>query len=188
MFEHHRKSPWFAEKYDPAPEHVRLRRRLRREGWKGRLGIFLNDLESGVYDPNFNEPSEPEPVKEGTFNGVSSENIDIGPAIAEDVKPSTAGDDEMPNADAEEETGEQDGSRTETNGKGARDSKPNNRGEEVSVMPEGNQVMIRTIPPDIGRLRLEEVDYNAPSILTSFGSFPLSGLWKNPGICLPSTR
>jgi hypothetical protein len=25
------------------------------------------------------------------------------------------------------------------------------------VMPEGNQVMIRTIPPDIGRVKLEDV-------------------------------
>jgi hypothetical protein len=37
------------------------------------------------------------------------------------------------------------------------DNKRNNRGEEISVPPEGNQVMIRTIPPDIGRVKLEEV-------------------------------
>jgi hypothetical protein len=168
MFDHHRKSPWFAEKYDPAPEFVHLRRRLRKEGWKGRLGLFLDDLESGVFDPGFNEPSEQEPVKEAPFNGVSSENIDVGPADAEDIKPPTTGDDEMPTVDAEEEAGENDAGRAETNGRGNRDSKPNNRGEEVSVTPEGNQVMIRTIPPDIGRFRLEEVSFSTPSLLPPF--------------------
>lgn len=34
--------------------------------------------------------------------------------------------------------------------------------KEVSVMPEGNQVMIRTIPPDIGRVKLEAVSLVMP--------------------------
>lgn len=161
MFEHHRKSPWFAEKYDPAPEFVSLRRRLRKEGWRGRLNLFLNDLETGKYDSNEPEEEPVSPVKE--TNGTSSgdtEAINLGPSGAEEVKPVVVtGDEEMQNPDVEDEAGDNDAARHDTNGKGgSRDTnKPNNRGEEISVMPEGNQVMIRTIPPDIGRLRLEEV-------------------------------
>lgn len=120
--------------------------------------MFLNDLETGKYDSNEPEDEPASPIKE--TNGTSpadTEANNLGPSGAEDVKP--AGDEEMQNADGEDEAGDNDAGRHETNGKGgSRDAnKPNNRGEEISVMPEGNQVMIRTIPPDIGRLRLEEV-------------------------------
>jgi SERRATE/Ars2, N-terminal domain len=161
MFEHHRKSPWFAEKYEPSPEFVSLRMRLRKEGWSGRLNTFFLDLEAGKFDPDFTEPEQDSisPAKEAPTNGASSENpeISLGPAGAEETKNIVAGDEDMQNVDVEDEAGENEAGRPETNGRGLKDSKHNNRGEEVSVMPEGNQVMIRTIPPDIGRLRLEEV-------------------------------
>jgi hypothetical protein len=145
MFDHHRKSPWFAEKYDPAPEFVTLRRRVRKEGWRGRLNTFLHDLESGKFDPDLSEP-------ETDVTSPMKETVETG----EDTK--TAGDDDMQfNLDAEDDAGEQEPSRVETNGRSMNDNKRNNRGEEISVPPEGNQVMIRTIPPDIGRMKLEEV-------------------------------
>jgi len=145
MFDHHRKSPWFAEKYDPAPEFVTLRRRVRKEGWRGRLNTFLHDLESGKFDPDLSEP-------EADVTSPVKESVEAG----EDTK--TGGDDDMQfNLDAEDDAGEQEPSRVEANGKSVNDNKRNNRGEEVSVLPEGNQVMIRTIPPDIGRVKLEEV-------------------------------
>lgn len=161
MFKHHRKSPWFAEKYDPAPEFAALRARVRRVGWRGRMDNFLTDLDTGKFDPDFHEP-EPEaasPVKESTANGDSALNgTDTSAQADEDVKPTGNGEDDMQfNVEAEDEAGDQDAGRTDTNGRSGFDNKRNNRGEEISVQPEGNQVMIRTIPPDIGRVKLEEV-------------------------------
>ncbi|OAX39133.1 hypothetical protein K503DRAFT_769766 [Rhizopogon vinicolor AM-OR11-026] len=152
MFDHHRKSPWFAEKYDPAQEFVALRRRVRKEGWRGRLNSFLLDLESGKFDPDLSEPETDttSPVKE---------TVEAG----EDTK---TGDDDMQfNLDAEDDTGEQEPSRVEANGKSMNDNKRNNRGEEIAVPPEGNQVMIRTIPPDIGRMKLEEACSKVPGYM-----------------------
>ena len=127
---------------------------MRKEGWKGRLNAFLHDLESGKFDPDLNE-SEPEPtspIKESVSNGDASKETN-GAAAAEDAK---ADDDIQFNVDADDETGDNDASR-DAGGKSMNDYKRSNRGEEISVMPEGNQVMIRTIPPDIGRIKLEEV-------------------------------
>lgn len=195
MFDHHRKSPWFAEKYDP--EFQNLRFRVRKEGWKGRINMFLDDLESGKFDPtdfssSTNETDELEqPSSPAAATGVgaketSSNNnentIESNGTIAEESssKPSTsgagagagAGDDEMQfTVEADEEAVDPDIiSRVETNGKHSSSSDSfnkqrgagagtgiSNRGEEISVPTEGNQVMIRTIPPDIGRVKLEEV-------------------------------
>lgn len=153
MFDHHRKSPWFAEKYDPTPEFLALRHRLRKDGWKGRLNIFVQDLELGKFDPDLNEPEFESSAqhKDSAVSGDVGENV----APTEEVK-NTADDDMQFTMDVEEDPGEHDASRAE-NGKAATEHKRSNRGEEISVPPEGNQVMIRTIPPDIGRLKLEEV-------------------------------
>lgn len=163
MFEHHRKSPWFAEKYDPTSEYENLRVRVRKEGWKGRLNTFLDDIESGKFDHDVDE-SDAEPAsaaKESTgAAGAPDANGDAAPISSEEIKPVIGGDDDMQfNADVDEELGDHDAARTEANGKSSFDNRRNTRGEEVSVPPEGNQVMIRTIPPDIGRVKLEEVGY-----------------------------
>lgn len=147
MFDHHRKSPWFAEKYDPAPEFEKLRDRVRKEGWKGRLNTFLHDLDSGKFDPDLIMPEQepPSPVKENPSNSDET--------AADDRK---AADDEMQfNMDAEDDAGDPD-PRGDTNGK-ALGKRGISKDEEASALPEGNQVMIRTIPPDIGRVKLEEV-------------------------------
>lgn len=149
MFDHHKKFPWFAEKYDPSPELHNLRTRVRKEGWKGRIDIFLHDLESGKYDPDLNE-SEDVANKDGATNGEAETN-----GTHDDSKPA---DEDITFNDADDDAGENDVPRGDANGKSASD-KRNNRGEEISVPTEGNQVMIRTIPPDIGRVKLEEVCY-----------------------------
>lgn len=159
MFEHHRKSPWFAEKYDPAPEFQQLRMRVRKEGWKGRIDAFLLDLESGKFDPDLNESDSSETtsqVKEGAANGNPPSTEESKPA------PTTSADDDMQfNMEVEDDGGDNEAgaNRAEANGKPFVDADPKrpSRGEEISVPPEGNQVMIRTIPPDIGRVKLEEV-------------------------------
>jgi len=173
MFEHHRKSPWFAEKYDPSPEFLKLRERLRREGWKGRINAFISDLEQGKFDPGQGEAESDGVSKETTSNGAFGENADsaIGPAGAEDAP--NVGDDEIPGE--EEDGNENEGGKTTTNGRYPKNTRGDNRGEEFSVMPEGSQVMIRTIPPDIGRLKLEEVCLVSLAILLNrTDTFPLS--------------
>jgi hypothetical protein len=151
MFDHHRKSPWFAEKYDPAPDFENLRMRVRKEGWKGRLDTFLHDLESGKFDPDFND-TEPEPSSPVKDTGEAA-NIEGSAATGDDPKP--AYDDMQDNVEGDDD----EPARADANGKSSYDKKNINRGEEMSVPPEGNQVMIRTIPPDIGRIKLEEVRY-----------------------------
>ncbi|OCH86215.1 hypothetical protein OBBRIDRAFT_783552 [Obba rivulosa] len=162
MFDHHRKSPWFAEKYDPVPEFVAMRQRVRKIGWRGRMDAFLLDLEAGKFDPDFHEP-EPEPTspaKENISNGEAAANgtdATVAQPAAEETKPTANGDDEMQfNPEAEDEGGDHDTNRGDANGRAAQNLRQNNRGEEISVQPEGNQVMIRTIPPDIGRVKLED--------------------------------
>ena len=158
MFDHHKKSPWFAEKYDPSPEFQMLRMRVRKEGWKGRMDSFLHDLESGKFDPDLTE-SEPEPSSPvSTENPAAEVNGAVPPTGGDDTKQVAGGDDEMQFAvDADEDPGDNDAGRPDANGKSTSDSKRHSRGEEASALPEGNQVMIRTIPPDIGRVKLEEV-------------------------------
>lgn len=122
MFSHHRKSPWFAEKYSPAPEFVALRARIRRIGWRGRLDTFLMDLETGKFDPDFNEP-DPEgssSVMESNTNGDSAMNGAETSTIAadEELKPNGNGDDEMQfNVEVEDENGDQDAGRIDSNGR-----------------------------------------------------------------------
>ncbi|KAJ2923984.1 hypothetical protein H1R20_g13116, partial [Candolleomyces eurysporus] len=175
MFDHHKKSPWFSEKYDPSPECQALRTRVRKEGWKGRLQGFLLDLESGKFDPDLNEntqeqPPPPSPPKEQqNLNGDSSTDPNGNAAASGDDKPSGGDDDMQFNVEADEEPA--DDSRPETNGKGQssgrkqQQSSGDNRGEEISVPTEGNQVMIRTIPPDIGRVKLEELCAKIPGFV-----------------------
>ncbi|KAF9019282.1 hypothetical protein BDZ89DRAFT_1103455 [Hymenopellis radicata] len=158
MFDYHRKSPWFAEKYDPSPAMQKLRSRVRKEGWKGRLVTFLHDLDSGKFDPDLNEP-EQEPTgakEEPSANGEPKESNG-------EAEPKNSGDDDMQfTMDADEPT-DNEASRADANGK---DSKRGNRepdlDEEVTAPTEGNQVMIRTIPPDIGRVKLEEACSKIP--------------------------
>ena len=151
MFDHHRKSPWFSEKYDPAPDFENLRMRVRKEGWKGRLDTFLHDLELGKFDQDFNE-SETVPSSLAKDTGETA-NIDGSGAAGDDPKPTF--DDMQDNVEGDDD----EPARADANGKGSYDKKNINHGEEMSVLPEGNQVMIRTIPPDIGRVKLEEVGY-----------------------------
>ncbi|KZT35530.1 hypothetical protein SISSUDRAFT_1025265 [Sistotremastrum suecicum HHB10207 ss-3] len=154
MYEHHKKSPWFAEKYDPSPEFTNLRNRVRKEGWRGRLANFLLELEEGKHDPEIAPaasddapPKDPVPAQTETLKAEPS-NGDA------DVKPNL--DEDAPyGMDAEEDNHENE-NKEETNGKAQNENKKPMRSDEVSVLPEGNEVMIRTIPPDIGRVKLED--------------------------------
>ncbi|KAI0091876.1 hypothetical protein BDY19DRAFT_927237 [Irpex rosettiformis] len=175
MFEHHRKSPWFAEKYDPSPEFVQLRARVRKEGWKGHLSAFLAEIETGTYDPDLNEsepaPSSPSVKQESSTNGDATHangTNAVGVAVEESKQAITTDDAMQFNVEPDDEGGDQDAARGETNGSGRQNSdskRPADRGEEISIPPEGNQVMIRTIPPDIGRIKLEEACTKIPGFI-----------------------
>ncbi|KAI0773972.1 hypothetical protein C8Q74DRAFT_1368496 [Fomes fomentarius] len=165
MFDHHRKSPWFTEKYEPGPEFQNMRIRVRKSGWKGKMDAFILDLESGKFDPDLSEPvpESASPVKENSNGDAAATNGAGGEgSTTEDVKPSVTADDEMQfNVEAEEDAGGDETNRasSDKNRRGA------NRGEELAVPPEGNQVMIRTIPPDIGRAKLEESISKIPGFI-----------------------
>ncbi|CDO74626.1 hypothetical protein BN946_scf184325.g13 [Trametes cinnabarina] len=171
MFEHHRKSPWFAEKYDPAPEFQAMRTRVRKVGWRGRMDTFVLDLESGKFDPDLNEPSpESNAAGKDNANGETTSTNgapgagETNAASTDESKPTapTVGEEDMQfNVEAEEDAGDNDANRN-----GDRNRRPPaNRGEEIAVPPEGNQVMIRTIPPDIGRAKLEESISKLPGFI-----------------------
>jgi len=155
LFDHHRKSPWFAEKYDPSPEFVTLRTRVRKTGWKGRTNQFLSDLEEGKFDPNISE-TEAEPSSPISPTAIREKENSEAPD-ASDVKTEDKKDDDDfgLTIDGDEEAADNGDIKTDINGKGIFDGKRALRSDEISVMPEGNQVMIRTIPPDIGRVKLE---------------------------------
>jgi hypothetical protein len=153
MFNHHRNTPWFQEKYSPDSKFVNLRQRTRQRGIRGRLPLFLEDLESGKYDP---EPASTSPAV-GETNGTTTVTGEDSTSPVKTEAPAEAAVDE----DAKE-MGEDDnaGDTNGANGRGAdkgADRRDINRGAEVSVPNDANQVMIRTIPPDIGRLKLERV-------------------------------
>lgn len=160
MFEHHRKSPWFAEKYDPSPPYQMLRARIRKEGWRGRLVTFLHELESGKFDSDLNESEPKSPVKDAPANGEPKDSNGATESKVDDELQTNPDVDFDPFLDL-------DLSR-DLNGKS--DNKRSNkrdwdRGEEIAVRPEGNQIMIRTIPPDIGRIKLEEACRKIPGFV-----------------------
>ncbi|KAJ6627363.1 hypothetical protein B0H10DRAFT_1994098 [Mycena sp. CBHHK59/15] len=141
MFEHHRKSPWFSEKYDPAPGFQRLRRRVRKEGWKDRVNTFLLDLEAGKFDPDLNEPEVESPTKEnGATNGeggvsesVSNPNGTAAP-ISEEPKASGDDDEMQFNMNTEDDPAETDTNRADANGKYAlNNNKRTDRGMSAIV-------------------------------------------------------
>jgi len=137
------------------------------------MDAFLLDLEAGKYDPDLNElePEAGSPVKESASNGdavAAGADARGVQASAEEMKPnvnaSSAEDDMQFNVEPEDDTGDQDANRQDT-GKPSPDNRRNARGEEFSVQPDGNQVMIRTIPPDIGRVKLEEACGKIPGFV-----------------------
>lgn len=191
MFDHHRKSPWFQEKYNPEPEYANLRLRVRQKGWRGRLNMFLDGLEVGQFDPDLSE-SQPEgesvsPAKEGASNGDDTAANGVL-AMGEETKPVT-GEVEEP---MDDEAGDNEAAKQEANGKGpvdlGLDPRRAGRGEEVTVPNDGNQVMIRTIPPDIGRLKLEEVSDILACVFINLLIPRCSGHRENPRLRVHRAR
>lgn len=138
LFDHHKRSPWFSEKYNPAPEWVNLRNRVRKQGWKGRPEQFMKDLEEGKYDPK-------------RENDASGKDLNV--SVDEKAPPEDA---DPPDEDIAETVLES-SAKNEINGKHNAQNGRQPREDDVFVYPDGNQIAIRTIPPDIGRQKIEEV-------------------------------
>jgi uncharacterized protein YuzE len=157
MFDHHRKSPWFAEKYDPSAQFAYLRKRVRKEGWRSRLNIFLENLDAGLFDPQSGNLYQSSPTKQ--FVTLKKEEAKDDQEALPDHDGLAPVDESMKVDEDVTVEVEEDGDKLDANGKGIENGKRDSRdrGEEVSVAPEGHQVMIRTIPPDIGRVKLETV-------------------------------
>lgn len=108
------------------------------------MAQFINDLETGNYDNDAeaDEDDSNEPERGSPKDGLAPE---------ESESPTKPDDDFGMGLENDE-----DDVKNEANGKTSYDSRSAEK-DEVSVPPEGNQVMIRTIPPDIGRVKLEAV-------------------------------
>jgi len=140
MFEYHRRLAWFIEKYDPAERYEDLRARIRKEGLNGTIDQFILELETGKHDPG----------------QTSSQVMDT-----DDTAPTT-----LETQDEDDTMGEEEPTKQDSKPINGHPTQPVNPGE-ISIMPSGPQLMIRTIPPDIGRTKLEQVKYTGPSMKRS---------------------
>ncbi|KAG8956553.1 hypothetical protein FRC04_000031 [Tulasnella sp. 424] len=193
LFDHHKRSAWFIERYSPGDNYVALRTRTRKIGWSGRIDEFMGKLEQGQFDPPKLElDATPPPLsasiqrdqqpKEAAANGTDAgaDPANGNGSTAENGNGNGAGDVDMDETRAEDEmdinmydgeggnemngAGDADGVAA----KGARDALPSDvqaTAEEVSVEPEGVQIMIRTIPPDLGRVKIEEACQKIPGFM-----------------------
>lgn len=131
-----------------------LRTRVRKIGWKGRINQFVTELDNGLFDPNLDdaevEPSSPvSPTAARASLHPDPTDAKVEAKKEEDVFGMLMGGDE--------EAADNGDIKMDSPGKGVFDGRRNLRTDEVSVMPDGIQIMIRTIPPDIGRVKLETV-------------------------------
>jgi hypothetical protein len=124
-----------------------LRDRIKAEGRKGRTARFVQELEEGKYDPVAEDPaavtaeakSATSPQVEGTGDTTNDNEMDF-------------------DNDNEEEGNPKQTAEAIENGK-FKEGPQGGRDVECSMETEGNQVMIRTLPPDIGRVKLEQVRF-----------------------------
>jgi hypothetical protein len=180
MFDHHKKHPWFIEKYEPSEYYVNLRKRVRKQGWRGKATQFLLELEEGKFDNDILPLEESiEPSGEESPSKISPETKSEPPKPA-DVKNGTHEEDMSFGLDAEEDQDHE--NKIEAGSKSTLDAKVSSRNDEISVMPEGNEILIRTLPPDISRVKLEEVSTNNIP-LYSVIHIPCKGLLKHTWLC-----
>ena len=143
LFEKHHKAAWFLEKYDPTEKYSDLRARVRKQGWHGALDHFLEGLEGGKFDSVFESAKSSAVVtteKPSSPNGETQTTTVTESSEEKPVEKSIKQEDEDEKPDDEADWGNANG-----------DS------DEVVIPHKGHQVMIKTIPPDIGRLTLEPV-------------------------------
>lgn len=135
LFQRHHKSAWFLEKYDPTEKYTDVRARVRKQGWQGALDGFISELEAGKFDSIFETSKQP------YSNPHIELQTDATASQIDTTEEKAIADDEIKAEDDNEWM----------------NSKPAQDGDEIIIPHKGHQVMIKTIPPDIGRLVLEPV-------------------------------
>lgn len=154
LFEKHHEASWFLEKYDPTEKYSDLRARVRKQGWHGALDHFLEELEGGKFDHIFE-------AAKGTTTTITSEK-----AASQNGETQTTTVTESSEEKKEEKSIKQEDDEEKPEDD-AEWPNPNGDNDEVVIPHKGHQVMIKTIPPDIGRLTLEPVWSNTiPDILS----------------------
>lgn len=144
LFEKHHTAAWFLEKYDPTEKYSDLRARVRKQGWHGALDHFLDDLEAGRFDHIVEAAKITTTPTVAATEKAEPQNGEAQTTVA--VEETSEEKKELSKPEDEEEKVDDD---AEWNANGDSD--------EVVIPHKGHQVMIKTIPPDIGRLRLEPV-------------------------------
>ncbi|CCO28219.1 hypothetical protein BN14_02212 [Rhizoctonia solani AG-1 IB] len=157
LFNAHKSQVWFIERYDPAQEYLTLRDRIKAEGRKGRTSRFVQELEEGKYDPTLEDPT--------------TEATEAKPAGSPRTEGVDTNDNEMDfDNDNDEEGNSKPTAEPTENGK-AKEGPQGGRDVECSMETEGNQVMIRTLPPDIGRVKLELVSFSICTVIARMLTF-----------------
>ncbi|KIM25618.1 hypothetical protein M408DRAFT_331147 [Serendipita vermifera MAFF 305830] len=144
LFEKHHKASWFLEKYDPTEKYSDLRARVRKQGWHGALNHFLEDLEGGKFD--YVSEAVKSTTTSATSEKAASQNGETQPMATTEGSEEKKEEKPLKQED-DEDKGDEDAEWGNVNG----DT------DEVIIPHKGHQVMIKTIPPDIGRLTLEPV-------------------------------
>ena len=122
------------------------------------MNTFLENLDAGMFDPQSGSLYQPSSPAKQSVTLKKEETKDEQEALPDNDGLAPVDESMKVDEDVVVEV-EDEGDKLDANGKGVENGKRDNRdrGEEVSVTPEGHQVMIRTIPPDIGRVKLETV-------------------------------
>lgn len=122
------------------------------------MNTFLENLDAGMFDLQSGSLYQPSSPAKQSVTLKKEEANDEQEALPDNDGLAPVDESMKVDEDVVVEA-EDEGDKLDANGKGVENGKRDyrDRGEEVSVAPEGHQVMIRTIPPDIGRVKLETV-------------------------------
>ncbi|KAG8985527.1 hypothetical protein FRB94_004889 [Tulasnella sp. JGI-2019a] len=177
LFDHHKGSTWFRERYGLEPQYADLRTRVRKNGLKGTINEFIQNLQQGKYDPLLElDSTSPSAVNNSASvsyenGGDTAKEDHQDPDVAGMIDEQRADDDLDINMFDQEVNGEGGGNENAlttpapVNGSARVPGGASTSAEEVSAAPEGVQIMIRTIPPDIGRVKIEEVCSKIPGFM-----------------------
>ncbi|KAM0745655.1 hypothetical protein T439DRAFT_330469 [Meredithblackwellia eburnea MCA 4105] len=141
FFDEMKEAIWFKERYDPAPDFEEQRKKRKEKGREGKLDAFLEELESGKFEHlSFDGPAY---VKKKKGEGENGSPVKAGG----DVEMKSVDDTESKPAAAEGANGD-----SLKKGEGSPDE---SNGVNVKLKAAENQLLIKTIPPDISRKDLE---------------------------------
>ena len=124
---------------------------MRKTGWEGAIDKWISELEEGKHDP-VPDPATAAIARSSPIPIPANGNSIAAASTSRETNdnPPKSGPSETPKREDQEERDEESGDERE---RGPQD------GDEIIIPQKGHQIMIKTIPPDIGRLRLEPVRF-----------------------------